>query len=472
MKGRNIAIKLIQLLTLIVIYYIAGNNSLFLYASTLSLYNIYVSCFGHITLKETFKSTKYNYSKFKILKYVGINIIVLCSLFILLSILISDAINIFLHIENTFVPYLIMSISVITEPLIKILLEYLESYNKPKLSTNLLNLYHVLENVFLLIISILTISIFKLPIYISIALLYLSKIISFIIVSIIVYLNLKNVNINKTREEKQINYKKEITEILKNNYHKSIITLVKNSYYYISIIVLYSILSSRYSYDIKIIEQDLTFIYLYGIYLINFIIDLILLLTKNNSKKDNIINYIYKIFKNTITIVIILGITSPLICKIIFYSNSNSIYLTMLSIMSIFIILFNITYDYVKSKKVIYISLIIGVILKLILTIPLINSFYRMGYNLVYGDIISSIIGMSLGITINYICIKLNNKTEKTLENILVTLYESILLCIILVILQFIVPITTDSYFKSLLTLILYIFISIIFIKTKEKKRG
>ena len=95
-----------------------------------------------------------------------------------------------------------------------------------------------------------------------------------------------------------------------------------------------------------------------------------------------------------------------------------------------------------------------------------------MGYNLIYGDIISTIIGMSVSVIINYICIKIKNKKEKTLEKILVTLYESILLCIILVLLQFIVPVKTNNYIKALFTLILYIFLSIMFINLKKKNRG
>lgn len=473
MKEKNVAIKLLQLLTTVLLYYISGNNSLFLYASTLSLYNIFLSCFSHITLKETFKKINHNYSKFKILKYISINITIICTLFILLSILIGDAVNIFLNIKDTFLPYLIMSLSIITEPIIKILLEYLESYNKPKLSTNLLNVYYVLDSIFLLIISIVSINIIKLPISISVSLLYISKILSFLIIFVIVFLILKKLNINliKTREEKKINYKYEIKEILKNDSHKSIIKLIKKSYYYISIIVLYAVLNRRYSYSIETIEKDITFIYLYGIFIINFIIDITKLITKRNYRKENIINYIYKIFQSILTISIILGITSPLICKIIFFSDNNSIYLMMLSLLSLPILLFDTTYDYIKSKKVIYISLIVGIISKLILTVPLINSFYRIGYNLIYGDVISTIISMSISIIINYICIKINNKSEKTLENILVTLYENIILCIILVLLQFIVPVKTDSYIKALLTLILYISISIMFIKLK-KKRG
>ena len=472
MKDKNIIIKLIQFLVIIPIYYISREQNLFLYATTLSLYNIYLSCFSHITLKDLYNKVQEKSSKLKILQIMTIIILIISILFVFLSVIIGDTINIVLKIENTFLPYLLMSISIITEPLIKLFLEYLESYNKPKISNNLLNLYYILEVVFLLIIAILFIGIFKLPIHISIALLYLSKIFSFIFVSAIIYIILKKQKTSLTNNIEKIDYKTEIKEVLTNNSHISIINLIKNSYYYVSIIILYVVLSTIYSYNIELIESNLTFIYLYGLTIVNFIVDITISLVKQANPKITIINYICTVFKSMLKIAIILGITSPLICKIIFNDPTNSLYLMMIATLGIFISLYNITFEYIKNIKLIYISLMLGIISKLILIVPLINAFYRMGYNLIYGDIISTIISMLISIIINYIYIKLNSKQEKSLEKILTTLYESILLCITLVVMQFIIPIKTDSYIKALFLFIIYIAISIIFIRFKKKKRG
>ena len=472
MKDRNKIIKFIELISLILLYYISGKNSLFIYVITLSLYNIYLSCFSHITIKGSLKKTSNDYSKFKILVYSSLSVIVVCLLFIVLSILMSDTLNILLNIKNTFLPYIIMSISVMTEPLIKLSLEYLESYNKPKLSNRLLNTYYILERIFLITIALLSITIFKLPIYISISLLYLSKVLSLIFVGVIIYLVLKKQKLNLKKEQDKISYKKEIKGILKNNSHKSVIYLVKKSYYYISVIILYTILSSKYSYSIDLIENTITFIYLYALSITNFIIDNVLSIIKNPEKKTNVINQIIHVFRCMLRISIVIAITSPLICKIIFTDNSNSIYLMMFSFLSIFISLYNITFDNIKNKKIIYTSLIIGIISKIILVVPLIHSFYRMGYNLVYGDVISTIISMFISVIINYIYLKNRNTLEKTLEKILTTLYENILLCIILVILQFIIPIRTNSYIMAVIYLLIYISISIIFIKFQKEKRG
>lgn len=474
MKEKHKIVKLFEVLSLICLYHISGNNSLFLYTMTLCLYNVYISCFSHISLKNTFKKINYNYSKFKIIKYITIIILSISLLFVIVSILLSDTVNIFLNIDNTFWPYLMMSISIITQPLINIFLEYLESYNKPKLSAILLNAYYILEIIFLLIIGIGTITIFKFPIHISISLLYISKILSFMLIAaiVLIVLNRQNINFYKLPEEQTINYKKEIKNIIQQENHKSIIELIKNSYYYISIIVLYIVLSTRYSYNIELIENNITFIYLYGISIINYILFLIQNIAEIDNKKTNVIANILKLFKFTVKITIIMAITSPLICNIIFMDNSNSKYFTMISFMLIFLALYNITFKNIKNKKIIYISLISGIITKLILIIPLINSFYRMGYDLIYGDIISTIISMIVSTTINYIYLKGKNKKEKTLDKILTTLYESIILCIILVILQFIIPMKTDNYIKSIILLGIYIFISIAFLNFKKKKRG
>lgn len=170
---------------------------------------------------------------------------------------------------------------------------------------------------------------------------------------------------------------------------------------------------------------------------------------------------------------IIISMTSPLICKIIFNYSKASLYLAMMCFLAIFLSLYLITSENIKNKKIIYISLSVGLIVKLILIIPLINSFYRVGYNLIYGDITSTIIGLLITTIINFIYIQNKEpQKEKKLEKILKTLYENILLCIILTICQFVIPIKTDNYFKSLILLIIYLLISIMFIKLKDKKRG
>ena len=92
--------------------------------------------------------------------------------------------------------------------------------------------------------------------------------------------------------------------------------------------------------------------------------------------------------------------------------------------------------------------------------------------NLIFGDIFSTIISMSISIVINYVYLKRKNKKEKTLDKLLSIFYDNSILGILLLVLQFIIPINTSSAFKSLFILAIYVFVSILFLKVKKKKRG
>ncbi len=471
MKEKNSIIKTIECLLIIPIYYIVGDKSIFLYVLSLSLYNIFSSCFKHISIKDTLSNLKSNYNKDKFLKLTILTIGVFCAAFLLLSILISDIMSSVLKINNLFIVFLMMGISLIAEPIINVITDYLESTKNKKAAKNLFNLYYLLDLILLLIISLFVFRVFNLKENIAISLLYLSKIISLITVLVLSILLVKLPSTKNLPKEK-VNYREELKKILTKNNYKSIIDIAQKSYYYISIIVLYIILTTRYGYANNQICEILTFIYFYGFTIINYLIYSVESLIKYLQKNKYIIDSIYKTFNIMLTISIILGFTSPLICKLLFNDPSNSIYLIMLNFLSIFIALYNITFKNIKNKRLIYISLIAGLLFKIILIIPLINSFYRVGYNLIYGDIISTIIGMFLSTIINYLYIKTKIEKEgKYLEQILKSLYENLLLCIILILLQFIVPIETNSYFKSLGIIIIYLSISLLVINLK-KKRG
>ena len=144
----------------------------------------------------------------------------------------------------------------------------------------------------------------------------------------------------------------------------------------------------------------------------------------------------------------------------------------MLNFLLIFITMYDITFEYNINKTVSIISLLSGLIVKIIITIPLINAFYRMGYNLVYGDILSTAISLTITIIINYTYLlsKFGLKKKKGYFNqLLNTLYENIILCIILIITEFIIPIKTESYIKSIFLMILYIIISYLFFCVKNR---
>ena len=477
MKDKKIFIlKTFQLLVIIILYYIAGLEKMFLYTLSFSLYNILSVSFKNISFREKLNKCSDDGYKFKIFKMTLLSIAVISTIFILLSIIISDVIGFLLGFNNIWLIFFFMGFSVMVYPLVKVVAEYLGNINKNSKFERIIDFYYILDCVLFLVIAFLVFRVFKVDIRLQVAFLYLSKIISGLVSIFLMYLVSKKRNNNYGNYDK-IDYYKEFRDIFFANVYKSIIDIIKNSYYYISIIVLYAVLSSRFGYAYDQVCGIITFIYFYGLAIINYLIYVVKNINDGVLNKITVSSKIYSNFKVMISLMIIFSVMSPLTCKLLFNNSSYSIYLSMLNMMAIFMLLYQITYESIKNKKVIYISLIVGIIAKGILIFPLINAFYRMGYNLVYGDILSSIIGMVLSFVINYIYIRnTNGNTEKYFEKILDILYDNIILGIILILLQFVIPINTDNYFKALGLFMVYILcifgvVKIVFINLKRKKK-
>ena len=468
-EKRVFALNTFNIIYMIILYYIVGSKSLFLYILSLSLYNIFIASFDHISIKDSLKSLKNDYTKYTLWKYLLLVIGVISLIFLLLSILFSDTISLILKIDNIMPIFIMEGLVIIVKPFIKLLAEYLENIKNNSNYLKLVTLYDVLDKILLLVIALLVFRVFKVSDIARISIFYLSKVFSGLL--IVGYLFIIKKYRFKYREivSEKINYKKTVKNILAYNSYQSITKIVKNSYYYISIIVLYIALSTRYNYSINDLEKIITFIYLYLLEFRNYF----MYLTKEITKEKSGLLRLYNCFKVMLTIAIIMGIISPLVCKVIFNSPEKAIYFSMSNFLALFILLYDFTYEDIKNKVVTYISLSVGLIVKIILIIPLINSFYRMGYNLVYGDIVSTIIGMFISIVINYIYLRNKSKVrEKYFERILDILYDNILLAIILILMQFIVPIDTTSYIKSVGLILIYVIVSLTFINVRNKKRG
>lgn len=476
MREKNIIIKTIELLTIIIIYYLVGKQSIFYYTMSLSLYNVFISFFKGITTKDDLQKIKNNKNKIKLLKLYILTTSVISFFFLILGLILSDIASATLKLEDLFIVFIFMGITIFIEPTLNILIDYLEVIKYKKVSL-IFNTYHVINSLLLIIITFLNFRIFHLKNTMATALLYLSKIISFLIVNLII-LKIIKLQLNKKSQKLDnnpinINYQQVIATFLKKYSTKSLISIIKNSYYYISIILLYLVLSTRYDYAVSKIDDIITFVYFYGIAIINYFISMADYLLQKYYKFQNVFDKMHLSIRIILPLSIVFSIISPLTSKVVFYDSSKSIYLLILNFLTIFISLYDITCQNIQNKKVICLSLLMGLISKITLTIPLINSFYRMGYNLVYGDIISTIIAFLISIIINHIYLR--NKYPQMpnyLEKILTILYENIILCIILIIIEFIVPIETDNYFKSLFLIIVYLIICFIIYKLKRQKRG
>jgi len=466
---KSLKIRLLDFIKLIPLYYIVGNKNIILYVLSICLYNILNSVFDNISIRESLQKVNYNYSKKIVFKKTILITGIMSVISIIVSLIISSLLSSFLNIEDSIIVFLFMGFSVYLEYFIKFCLEYLETFNSKKLSKLLFNSYYYIEILIFLIMALIFFRFVNVPIHFSNAFLYLSKIFSSLIIFVIFLITIKSKKLEyvRRREEIKIDYVLVVKNIFKNiNFS----LVIKNLYYYISVMVLYYILSVRYNFIMDDMSLIINFIYFYGISLINFIVDILNMFVNYFNRKDDIFKKIYIVFDRMLSIAIIIAIISPLLTKVIFNNTTTSIYLMMLGFMGIFISLYNITFKNILNKKILYLSLSIGIIFKILLIIPLIDSFYRIGYNLIYGDIISTIIGMFVSIIINYIFLKKHNYVKGFLEKILKSLYENIILCIVLVVLQFLIPINSNSYLRSLGLIMAYVSVSLMILNVQKKE--
>lgn len=475
--------NIISFLLLILLYNFTKDSNMFLLTLSFSMLIIYTSIFSTTSIKsklETLYNKKYYYSINKIFK----NSIILVTIITLVLTLISYLTSLLINIKGLSIVNISMCVYLLTSTIIKLEGEYISIIKSKKLGNNLLNIYNIVNNILLLITIILLYKVFKLENYLNISILYLISLIPFIIINILIYIFIfKNKKEVQKREENKLNYIKETKKILVTNKISTIFNIIQSSYIYLIIVILYSILTNKYNYNYDTIGIYITSIYFYGINTIYFIYKIIksIYIDKFNEIKDkiinkenyNLINIINKIVSLSISLTILLIIISKPLNNLLFNNKDMNIILNV-SYILVFYILYNLIINLniiCNKEKNIIITLFTGLIITLITSIPIINSSYRMGYNLVGGSLISIILGIIISIIIGIILIKKKLKLSllNNFNDILNMIYENIIYSLVLVLFTFIVKVNINSIIKSILVIIFYIFITIIFYITKEK---
>lgn len=475
--------NIISFLLLILLYNFTKDSNMFLLTLSFSMLIIYTSIFSTTSIKsklEILYNRKYYYSINKIFK----NSIILVTIITLVLTLISYLTSLLINIKGLSIVNISMCVYLLTSTIIKLEGEYISIIKSKKLGNNLLNIYNIVNNILLLITIILLYKVFKLENYLNISILYLISLISFIIINILIYIFIfKNKKEVQKREENKLNYIKETKKILVTNKISTIFNIIQSSYIYLIIVILYFILTNKYNYNYDTIGIYITSIYFYGINTIYFIYKIIksIYIDKFNEIKDkiinkenyNLINIINKIVSLSISLTILLIIISKPLNNLLFNNKDMNIILNV-SYILVFYILYNLIINLniiCNKEKNIIITLFTGLIITLITSIPIINSSYRMGYNLVGGSLISIILGITISIIIGIILIKKKLKLSllNNFNDILNMIYENIIYSLVLVLFTFIVKVNINSIIKSILVIIFYIFITIIFYITKEK---
>lgn len=479
-------LNLLYFILLILSYYLTKNTNMFLLTISFSLLIIYSGIFSTMSIKKRLESLydkKYYYSMNKIFK----GSILLIGIIGLVLAAISYLIGLLLNIKGIFIVSISMCLYLITKEIINIEGEYLSVIKYKKLGNNLNDIYKFVNTILLIIGIILLYKVFNLDNYINISILYLISVVTFIVFNILFYIFIfkKNKYVKK-REENKINYIKEVKRILATNRMATTASIIQGSYIYLSIVILYFILINKYNYSYDTVGMYITNIYFYGISVVYIIYKIIENIYEdkfneiknkiNNKEECNIYNFINKIVMSTITTTIIMIIVAKPLNNLLFNNQDINIVLNV-SYLLLFYVLYITTTKIsmiCNKEKNVLIVLLVGVLVTLMTSIPLIDASYRMGYNLVGGSLISIILGFSVS-TIIYI-ILINKKLKLSLldnfNNILNIIYESIIYALFLVLFTFIVKVDINGIIRSILVILFYIFISIMFYIVKEKIIG
>lgn len=459
MKKKINIIYLLFMLFLILLNYITNNSNILTLVLSSSLSILLYNTFSELNINSTLAKYK---NKYKVYKIIILFISLLFIIFSVLSFLLGGIIPINgLNIINTLGVLFTLTIIII-----KITSTYLEYTKYKKLGNKLFNIYLLLLLLTTAITSILLYQVFKLNDYIKVLLLYSVNIIIFIIIMLLLYIFILRKNNIKVREK--YNYKEIIRSILDINKSITIYNLIKEGYIYTSIIILYYTLINKYNYSYENTSIIIVNVYFYGIYFIKYIS--YILNKQLEVTSTNFSSQVIKISNYLISLTILLMVISGPICKLLF-SNNN--FLFDLVVLIFFYTLYNYVMDIsikVTSSKINKISLLSGLIIKLVFEIPLINASYRMGSSLYFGSVLSIIIGMTTSTIISIIFInkKLKISILNNFSNILNIIYENIILCLILVLLTLIVKVENTSIIGSILVIIFYTFITILFYIIKK----
>lgn len=482
-KYKDLIYLFVILLLLIFINIMLKGKDIFNVIFSFSMFLILVSSYSHINIEKEIielKNNNYISSQIKLFYLTIFIIFIINILYIGIVYIVTLLLNSNSYLYNYNYVLLIMAFSIFAIPVINVLCQYLRANNLKKLSTALKPLFYIIWGFLLVLLLIINYN-FDIKNYIFAICIYLLEIVSFIIVVICCLIMTKDkrifkLNYIKKREENKVSLRKKLKVIFSNNIIFSIKRIIYLFYYYLSIIFVFFILLYKYNYGYKEVISIMLDTYFYNFSLILILFIFFLLKYKktisnvaNNIKEnsshinDLFINIINKIIPITILICILSG---PLL-KLLFDSKNSVVFMFFIWILP-FMLLYIIGIKLLEvssSKKVLYINLMTGILVKIILTLPLINSFYRMGYNIIYGDILSNIIGMFVSyiMIIVYLNKKYKININNSFEKILNMIYENIILSLILIISSMVISLNVSSKIQALIVMFIYIIIYILY---------
>lgn len=468
MEKRNYLLNVVEYMTLIILFMINNEDRLFGFTLTYLLYKVLFSIYKKIDIKKNILKYKNKDNMFRNKGYIY-SIIVLFIYGILgmgISFLVSLLLDKVLTINKMIVPLIVVSIVAVIRPFLDITRDLLLTYNKRKLVSCIHYIYYGIDSILTIVIYAIICRL-KMPMYIFISMLYIPKIIAFVIVtSLCLVICYKK----KTGKNKYSLF--EFREVWKDVSDSLVVSdSVKYGYFYISFIILYIVLVNRYAYKIEDVYNIMVVGYLGCLNIILLISDSIKYFTNRICSKYSLGNKLVYLLEICLPLVIWVIIMAKYIYMLLFGNIDSYSILMSFSLLILFIVFYDIMEEeYLRVRRDINKYLIWGIVIMAITIVPFIDSFYRMGYNLINGSIVSTILGISITLILLVFKIKPINRdiVNKYFEKFVMIIYRNIILCFVLVVLQLFIKFNSSRMF-SLIIIVIYIGIMLGYFKFKKR---
>ena len=467
MEKKNYLLNVIEYITLIILFMLGDSTKLFTFTLCYLFYKVLSSVYNNIDIKDSILRYKNKDSAFRNKGYIySIILVLIYGIFGLgISFLLSILIDKVFSIDKIVIPLMITSIVVIFKPILNITYSLLQIYNKKKLANSIHYIYYGIDSV-LTIIIYLIISKLKVSNYLFTSILFIPEIISlFIVISLCMMICFRKNGKNKYKLS-------EFKEVVKNfNKSLTVVDSTKYGYFYISFIILYMTLVNRYGYKIDEVYNSLVIGYLGCLNLVLLFCDSIKYFTNKICNEYSFGRKIVYLLDKCISLVIFIIVISKYIYMFLFGNTDGYGILMSFSLLVLFILFYDIiAIEYLKIRENIGKYLLIGIVVMAITIVPLIDSFYRMGYNLINGSVIAIIIGICITLIMLMLKIKVIDRkiVNRYFEKFIMIIYQNIILCFILVILQLVINFNSSRMF-SLIVIVIYIGIIIGYFRIKKR---
>ncbi len=118
----------------------------------------------------------------------------------------------------------------------------------------------------------------------------------------------------------------------------------------------------------------------------------------------------------------------------------------------------NVIIQSLNEYKKMFIFLSIGLLVKIIFNIPLMHSFHTLGFHASYGVVSSTIIGVLVSsiLILHFLHKKIKINYEDTLKKVIDIIFASMIMAIVVLALQFIIPINVTNRLLALGLVVLY----------------